>query len=57
MKVCRAVQVLALAISSVTFPAEYARPDEKVVVATQVGTPPTRARTCPLVPAEVVASL
>jgi hypothetical protein len=30
-------------------------PDEKVVVATQLGTPETSASTCPLVPCDVVA--
>jgi hypothetical protein len=38
----------------VTAPFEYVRPVEKVVVACQVGTPETRASTCPLVPEEVV---
>ena len=36
--------------SDVTFPFEYVRPEEKVVVATQVGTPEESARTKPLVP-------
>ena len=38
-----------------TLPAAYIRGDEKVVVAVQVGTPETSAKTWPLVPAEVVA--
>src|SRR6266403_3907762 len=40
----------------VTLPFKYARPELKVVVATQVGTPPTSARVWPFVPADVVAS-
>ena len=36
-------------------PPEYERPVPAVVVETQVGTPATRAKTCPLVPALVVA--
>ncbi len=40
----------------VTLPPEYVRPEEKVVVATQVGSPLTSARVCPLVPVVVVLS-
>ncbi len=47
---------MAFAVLRVTLPLEYVRPDEKVVVAVQVGTPETSARTWPLVPAEVVAT-
>jgi hypothetical protein len=43
--------------SAVTLPPEYVRPPEKVVVEVHVGTPPTRASTCPFVPALVVAIL
>ena len=49
-------KVEPFAVSQVTFPFEYVSPVPKVVVAVQVGTPPTRARTCPFVPADVVAS-
>ena len=38
----------------VTLPAEYKRPDEKVVVATHEGTPETSERICPFVPCVVV---
>ena len=38
----------------VTLPFAYERPEEKVVVACHVGTPPTKARICPLTPADVV---
>ncbi len=41
----------------VTFPAEYERPEEKVVVATQDGTPFAHERIWPPVPCEVVARL
>ena len=48
------VVLFANVVSRVTLPAEYVSPDEKVVVATHVGTPPTSASTCPFVPADVV---
>ena len=38
--------------SAVTLPLRYVRPPEKVVVATPVHVPPTRARICPFVPAK-----
>ena len=42
----------ALAVSQVTAPPAYVRPVEKVVVATPVHAPPTRARTWPSVAAK-----
>ena len=47
--------VIEVPRSAVTLPPEYVSPDEKVVVATQLGTPETSASTCPLVPCDVVA--
>jgi hypothetical protein len=41
----------------VTLPAEYERPEEKVVVATHEGMPETSESTWPFVPEEVVESL
>lgn len=42
---------------SVTFPAEYVRPPEKVVVATHVGVPPDIERICPPVPFDTAETL
>ena len=53
---CNAVQVLALAVLSEAAPFAYDSPPEKVVVDVQAGTPPKSAKTCPAVPAVVVAT-
>ena len=47
---------MALAVFKEAAPFAYDRPPPNVVVDVQAGTPPRRAKTCPAVPAEVVAT-